>query len=300
MELSVKVGSSNMHRGFFMMRMISVTAAAVSLAGLGSAQATDMAVKAIPKKAPVEAVWAWTGFYVGGNAGYSWSKWGSSGLTSASNPSVNGALGGVQAGYNWQLNAAWLVGLEGDIQVTGERAREDGVGAISTDVAGGSPPFVDPGTFHTIATHASSNQWKFPWFGTFRGRVGVLADPTTLIYGTGGLAVGEFKFSSQPTVAGQTYRGVVGTTTNPLAETTAFTAGVALSDSTTRAGWAIGAGVEKKFTRNWSAKLEYLYLDFGTHTFLSGTGSATQIRLHDNIVRLGLNYQFDAPVVSKF
>jgi hypothetical protein len=40
------------------------------------------------------------------------------------------------------------------------------------------------------------------------------------------------------------------------------------------------------------AKAEYLYLNFGSHTFLAGTGFDTNIKLQDNIVRLGLNYKF--------
>ena len=47
-------------------------------------------------------------------------------------------------------------------------------------------------------------------------------------------------------------------------------------------------------------KAEYLYLDFGTPTFLSGTGFDTNVRLRDNIVRLGINYQFGGPVVAKY
>jgi opacity protein-like surface antigen len=43
--------------------------------------------------------------------------------------------------------------------------------------------------------------------------------------------------------------------------------GAALNDSQTRVGWTAGVGVEKKFSRNWSAKLEYLNLDFGTKTY---------------------------------
>jgi outer membrane immunogenic protein len=275
-----------------MKRILIGSAAVLTLFTATGALAADLPAKAPIYKAPAAIVWDWTGFYVGGNVGYSWSKWGNSGLASSASPSVNGALGGLQAGYNWQLNPTWVVGLEGDIQITGEKASDPLGGVIATDFAGGPPPFNDPAAYHTITTTTFANQWKFPWFGTFRGRVGGLVDPTTLIYVTGGLAVGNFKFSSQSTSLGQTFRGAVGTTTSP-APGTATTAVAALSESSTQAGWAIGAGVEKKFTPNWSGKLEYLHLDFGTHTFLSGTGSATQIRPRDNIVRVGVNYEFN-------
>ena len=181
-----------------------------------------------------------------------------------------------------------MVGLEGDIQITGARASENPGGSVTTDIA-------DPasqGALHTITTQTWANDWKFPWFATFRGRVGALPDPTWLVYATGGLAVGNFKMSSQSTIVTQTFRGVVGTTTNPLGPPTVIS-GPGFSDSTTELGWTVGGGVEKKFARNWSAKLEYLYLDFGTHTFLSGTGFDTSVRLRDHVLRAGINYQFD-------
>jgi outer membrane immunogenic protein len=122
-------------------------------------------------------------------------------------------------------------------------------------------------------------------------------DPETLFYVTGGLAVGEFKFSSQTRVTTQLFGpGPTGTTPEGPPVTVV---GPLRSESTTGAGLAVGAGAEKKFTRNWSGKLEYLYLDFGTHTFLSRTGVDTSVRLRDHIVRVGLNYSFGGPVVGR-
>ena len=84
-------------------------ALAVMATLLGSpAWAADMAVKAPPLTSPI---WSWTGFYVGGNVGYSWGRaptdvafiQNSTGVTFATvpnTPQLNGALGGVQAGYN--------------------------------------------------------------------------------------------------------------------------------------------------------------------------------------------------------
>jgi opacity protein-like surface antigen len=69
-------------------------------------------------------------------------------------------------------------------------------------------------------------------------------------------------------------------------------ASVGLNERTTRWGGTVRAGVEKKFTPNWSAKAEFLYLNFGTHTFLRGTGVDTSIRLNDYIGRVGVNYKF--------
>jgi outer membrane immunogenic protein len=83
---------------------------------------------------------------------------------------VNGGLGGVQIGYNWQLDRNWVVSLEADIQGTGERGR-------STDALGS----IRIGTIGIMASSASGTD--FPWFATFRGRVGFLADPSLLLYG---------------------------------------------------------------------------------------------------------------------
>ncbi|MGL3108221.1 outer membrane protein [Bradyrhizobium sp. BR 1432] len=69
----------------------------------------------------------------------------------------------------------------------------------------------------------------------------------------------------------------------------------------TRWGWTAGAGVEKKFNRNWSAKLEYLYIDLGSVTYFGGTANSTSVSFHDHVVRAGFNYAFNpTPVVAKY
>jgi outer membrane immunogenic protein len=52
------------------MRKLTLIASAVAAALIGTpVRAADMAIKAPPPPAPV---YSWTGFYVGGNVGYSW------------------------------------------------------------------------------------------------------------------------------------------------------------------------------------------------------------------------------------
>lgn len=277
-----------------MKRLVVGLLSAVALAAISSAQAADMPVKAMPVKAPIAPVWSWTGFYVGANGGYSWGNWDNSGLASNSTPKVDGALGGLQAGYNWQIDRTWVVGLEGDIQITGEKASENPGNSVTTDVIG-ALGFTGGGAgagFHTVTTTTTTNEWKFPWFGTFRGRVGALVDPTLLIYGTGGLAVGNFKMSSTATSVANGFRGAVGGGGTLLPPSPVTTIAASASDSATLAGWTIGAGFEKKLSHDWSVKFEYLYLDFGTRTFLSGTGLDTSVRLRDQVARIGINYQF--------
>ena len=77
---------------------------------------------------------------------------------------------------------------------------------------------------------------EFNFLGTARARVGYAAE-RTLIYVTGGAAFGNIQTGLNPP---------------------------ATFDSTTRVGWAAGAGLEYAFSGNWSAKAEYLFVDLGT------------------------------------
>jgi outer membrane immunogenic protein len=107
------------------------------------------------------------------------------------------------------------------------------------------------------------------WFGTFRVRGGYVQD-NFLLYLTGGAAVAEIQ-NSQVLLS-------------PLATAT-----------TTTGGFAVGAGGEMALTKNLSAKLEYLYLDFGQTPFCPAAGCGVTVvsdytRAH--IVRAGLSYKF--------
>ena len=103
--------------------------------------------------------------------------------------------------------------------------------------------------------------WKFsnPWFGTLRGRAGYALN-NVLFYGTGGLAFGELRAST-----------------------------FGLSESHTNAGWTLGVGAEMGFAPNWSAKVEYLYVDLNSSNFVI-TGASNGYRF--GLVRAGVNYHF--------
>jgi outer membrane immunogenic protein len=103
------------------------------------------------------------------------------------------------------------------------------------------------------------------WLGTARGRIGYAFD-RFLPYFTGGAAFGDVK----GTIAG------VG------------------SFSTTNIGWTLGGGLEYAFVNNWSAKLEYFYVDLGRavcNTACSG-GDPFDVTFKTNLVRAGVNYKF--------
>ena len=67
------------------------------------------------------------------------------------------------------------------------------------------------------------------------------------------------------------------------------------------------AGLEGRISGNWTAKIEYLYIDFGSFnsTALSllptvPIGARIHSDVTDNIVRVGLNYKFGGPIVAKY
>ncbi|UGV25401.1 porin family protein [Rhodopseudomonas boonkerdii] len=103
--------------------------------------------------------------------------------------------------------------------------------------------------------------YKFsnPWFGTARGRLGY-AFNNVLLYGTAGLSFGSLQAEAN-----------------------------GLQQSQTSVGWTAGVGAEVGIYQNWTAKIEYLYVDLSRNTYtLTGTDSA----LSFGTVRVGVNYHF--------
>lgn len=280
------------------------TAAFAAMAAIPAASAADLAPRYTKAPPVMVEVWNWTGFYIGGNAGYSWGS--SNTDVSYYNPvtlapivppagsilsnsfGMNGGIAGGQAGYNWQ-NGNWVWGVEADIQWSGERG-SSAYRCASTILGGVCIPgatFLLPGM---TGTNLALDQ-SLEWFGTARLRGGLLVSPRVLLYATGGLAYGGIKTAG--TLSGFTPADV------------AVSASGSRTD--TRLGWTVGAGVEGKITQNWSAKLEYLYMDLGRYDALTlslapGSLIASNISSHftDQILRAGINYQFGGPVVAKY
>jgi len=254
-----------------MKKLMLATAAIIAMAG--SAGAADMARPAPVYKAPPPvAAYSWTGPYFGVNIGYSWGRlqntWTVTGVvagTATESQDVDGLIGGIQGGINWQVGR-WVFGMESDFQGSGQKG-DTTYCVVSCAVAS------------VVADH------KLPWFGTARSRLGVLATDTILLYGTAGVAYGQVKSN---------YTFSAGAVPFGSAE---------LKD--TRAGWTAGAGIEGAFGGGWSAKLEYLYLDLGQRTetiILNGvTNASWDHRFTDHIARVGLNYRWGgAPVVARY
>lgn len=74
-----------------------------------------------------------------------------------------------------------------------------------------------------------------------------------------------------------------------------------VSSGDTRTGWTVGTGLEWALGPNWSAKLEYNYLDFGSERIAAPIGVDADTQAH--LVKLGLNYRFDwgkGPVAARY
>jgi len=249
------------------------------VAALGAALiATPVLAADLPMKAPapIGAAWSWAGWYAGVNLGYgvgdpSVSENSSSPLTGASFLSnsaatnADGIIGGAQIGYNWQSAPNWLVGVEADFQ---ESAQKHTAWFSS---AGFTP------TADTVGVDVD-------WFGTVRGRIGYIVNNSNVWYVTGGYAYGRTELA--------------------LTSTNFQFPGIVANGAThkTSSGWTIGGGLESRLFGNWTAKLEFLYVDLGT---ISGTATAfvapgtppstaifASAHIRDNVFRAGLNYKF--------
>lgn len=289
-----------------------LVASAIAMLLATDAFAADLAVPHVYTKAPpvaVDPTYNWSGFYAGINIGYGWGRSattvdfvdsrGNAPLSSSAGTfNLDGVTSGGQLGYNWQRDM-FVLGLEADFQ--GSR-RRSGLGALCAGAPDGlqdgvcTPGHRGDNTFDPALPVMFGLTQKLDWFGTVRGRLGVAVTPRVLLYGTGGLAYG--RVSTSGSVSAINITGSPGSGDN-----LAFTpVAASFSGSTTKFGWSAGAGIEGAFADNWSARLEYLYLDLGTVSgsfatpviALSGAPLVVNYRSHitDNVLRFGLNYHF--------
>jgi outer membrane immunogenic protein len=233
------------------------------------AAAADMAARMYTKAPPpLIAVYDWSGFYVGANAGWGsshscWDLTSVAGVATGTTPegcqSPSGATAGGQFGYRWQTGA-WVFGMEAQ---------------------GNWADF--KGTTASIFTSGlTSNQSKIDDFGMFSGEIGY-AWNNTLLYVKGGAAVTEDKF--------------IGLNSGSAFDT-------ATED---RWGGTVGAGIEYGFAPNWSAAIEYdhLFMGHNSDTFMTTTAPTSlsrtdSIRQDVDLITARINYRWGGPLIGKF
>ena len=111
---------------------------------------------------------------------------------------------------------------------------------------------------------------KIKAFGSVTGRVGVPLD-AFLFYGKGGYAIADNEISASQN-------------------------GLTASISRVHSGWTIGGGFEYLFLPNWSAKVEYMYVDYLNTTYNNGIGLGVTV----NTIKGGINYHFGGPIVARY
>jgi outer membrane immunogenic protein len=252
--------------------------------GAAASAADDFSAAPAPvyAKAP-EAPFSWSGFYVGAQAAAGWGT-NTEGLNSfvdclgslctpnqvipnafASSYGISGWHGGATAGFNWQINQI-VFGVEGDWS--------------AADIEGSGSDCSFTSQLGFLSAGCST---KLEYFATLDARIGFALD-RLLWYVKGGGAYGHFS-------------DTIITSAIPFA-------GPSFAATDNRFGATAGVGVEYAFWQNWSAKLEYDYIDFGSRTVsLVNTGSgffapltfnaSDTIREQVSIIKAGVNYRFD-------
>jgi len=252
-----------------------------------AAQAADLRMPVKAPVAPPVPVFSWTGCYFGGHAGGGWGRKKvthaeDSILPAGSSLSVHtsGFLGGAQVGCDYQVTSNWVIGVEGSVSFGNVR------GGASTTLGTDSHDL----PLGTLDFHA-----KTDWIASITERIGY-SWSTWLLYAKGGVAWAHDKYSgsgSTNQITCELNDGCSITDTIPFGP---------ISATETRVGWTIGAGIEYAFWRNWSAKAEYNFYDFGSRDLTFSNARTTDAvppsfplhidqRIHT--AKFGINYRFN-------
>lgn len=171
-----------------------------------------------------------------------------------------GFVGGGQIGCDYQFAAGWVAGIEG--RAAWSSLKNTRASSVTNRITGVTVP----------SQFTLSNDF----LASVTARLGYSFADRWLVFVTGGAAWTQEKIDDAFTT-------VAGIAVDPSA-------------TTTRTGWTGGGGVEYAFNRNWSAKLEYDYYDFGSHgvRLTSNNAIVTVNSLDDTIheVTIGVDYRF--------
>jgi outer membrane immunogenic protein len=273
-----------------MKKLLLASVAAVAFCA-APAFAADMPVKAPVYKAG-PAPFSWSGCYLGGHVGYGWGNDRNSfadailsGGTEGEgfppefasfNHNTSGGVYGGQLGCNYQAPNNWVWGVEGELFGSGIKGSHTN-----------PEDATDPGTFSKFE---SRNRWN----SDVALRLGYAVD-RSLLYGKVGVAWGNFRYTESHDDFPTTHSCPGGGTCS-----------VNIND--TRAGLLLGAGWEYALQNNWTFKVEYNHINYGSHQIAYPNAVATMptfpVRDTENIIKVGVNYLFGSngkgPVVAKY
>jgi outer membrane immunogenic protein len=243
-------------------------AAAAFLAGTSLTFAADLPSRAVTPAPYVAApAFSWTGFYVGGQLGYGWGSLRDHNNPFADRKEIDGFVGGLQGGYNYQLPSNIVLGAEASILFADAKKNWNGWDTSPYD-----------GYYTTDRLNV---------LGTVRARVGYSFD-RFLPYVTGGLAIANTEHSL----------GCSRAFIDPASGSCLRGGQFHNSGSDTSFGYVIGGGLEYAVTSNWSAKVEYLYTDLGQNDVhladpnFPAAVSDRKFKTRFSTVTFGVNYRF--------
>ncbi len=240
-------------------------ASVFALASATSAQAADAVMYQDASPNVASPAFSWTGFYVGGQIGYAWSDTdlkvsgrkdvpGYAGFGKSFSPDPSGFMGGVYAGYNFDLSNNIVLGAETDLAW------------VDTDDSESSTYLRGSVSQYTVKGHL-----KEKWAGATRVRVGYAMDRLMPFVGAG---VAYSKIDS-----------------NAKFSNAAGTAFSKVSGDKTLTGYTLGAGVDYAMTDNIILRAEYRYTDFGDKDF-GNANFKYNVDYKTNDLRLGVAYKF--------
>jgi outer membrane immunogenic protein len=175
------------------------------------------------------------------------------------NAATGGGVSGTKSGFAGGAQFGCDYQFAGTGWVVGMRNMFDGTSFKSSGTIPGG----------TLAGATADS--KTTWFHTLTGRVGYAALPDGLLYIHGGGAWAHF-------------------------DQTITQAGVQVGQfSNTKGGYAVGGGWEYKFAPNWSAFVEYNYMDFGTSSGTTTNGVNVNLKRDMQTVLVGVNWRFGSP-----
>jgi opacity protein-like surface antigen len=263
--------------------------------------AAPVAVKLpIYKVTPAAVPYNWTGAYVGGvlGADAGWSRENFDDVYKSSfflpgggvgdaGPRVEGLLGGAEIGYNYQIRK-WVLGVEADLTDTNTEGS-----AACTDLStpgiiefSKKKPFVSGSPGHPLWNTTCDAQTS--WVGTLTGRLGLTWWDRNLFYVKGGAAFTRETFSATCNLPGTINGGVPPQSCyNPAGNLLS-----SLSAAANAVGGTVGLGTEFAITRNWSAKAEWDYINFGSRSLIASDGTVMNSGVSLNEVKIGANYHF--------
>jgi outer membrane immunogenic protein len=209
--------------------------------GLQPALTADITLP--PVNAPLIGLpFSWTGFYLGGNVGAGFGTT----ETSADVGPIITAITGTPVAATLSASSQTFNGFLGGFQ--GGYNWQAGVVVLGVE---GDFDFADMQGNAPCVVVLNCNI-KHNWVADITGRVGVVAVERALLYLKGGVAWEASKFSAGNTIT-------IGTSPGTISGSASGTG--------TQIGGLLGMGIEYAFLPNWSAKIEYNFIDYGTRSF---------------------------------